>query len=427
MPKIRAFPGIRYNSERVELPGVVCPPYDVISPQQVDELYARSPYNAVRLVLGRQYPRDTKDNNRYTRARDLFRQWLGEGVLVQDGKPSLYYHEHTFTLGEKTFARKGFIASVRLDEDGKKTISPHEHTVKTPKLDRLRLMSEVRMNFSSVLGLYSDPKKTMETQVRPKLAQPDMEFSHKDETHRLWVINDAALVDKIARMIQNRKVIIGDGQHRYETAKIYRDRMRSATGKTDGNQNFDYIQMYFVNIEEGLKILPMHRVILDSMGIGLVDLEYRIKDLYNLIPYDNRKGFLAALAKAGKGSLGLYVRGIPRFYLLQLTTDAEIEKAIPPTVPPLLRHNDVTILHECIIEPVLGISANIENRRIMYTYRSDEALDMVAKGQADITFLLNAPSMDEIQAIAEAGLRLPHNSTYFYPKVPTGLVFHSIE
>ncbi|HPC47793.1 MAG TPA: hypothetical protein PLW83_07090, partial [Deltaproteobacteria bacterium] len=205
------------------------------------------------------------------------------------------------------------------------------------------------------------------------------------------------------------------------------DRMRSATGKTDGNQNFDYIQMYFVNIEEGLKILPMHRVILDSMGIGLVDLEYRIKDLYNLIPYDNRKGFLAALAKAGKGSLGLYVRGIPRFYLLQLTTDAEIEKAIPPTVPPLLRHNDVTILHECIIEPVLGISANIENRRIMYTYRSDEALDMVAKGQADITFLLNAPSMDEIQAIAEAGLRLPHNSTYFYPKVPTGLVFHSIE
>jgi len=427
MPKIRPFRGIRYNHERVGLEDVVCPPYDIITPQQVEELYARSPYNAVRLVLGKQSPKDDKDSNRYTRARDLFGQWLSENVLIQDERPSIYYHEHTFTYGDKVQTRKGFIASVRMDEDEKKTIRPHEHTVKSPKLDRLRLMNEVRMNFSAVLGLYSDPKKVLEVQVKPKLTGPDLEFAVHDETHRLWVINETALMDRIVRMMQNKKIVIADGQHRYETAKIYRDRMRAATGKRDANQNFDYIQMYLVNVDEGVKILPVHRIILDSMGIGLVDLEYRIKDIYNMIPYDNRKGFLAALAKSGRGAVGLYVKGIQRFYLLQLTPGADLDKIIPQGVPQRMRRNDVTVLHECIIEPVLGINANIENRRIVYTYRAEEALDMLAKSQADIAFLLNPPSMEEVFEIAEAGLRMPHNSTYFYPKVPTGLVFHSIE
>lgn len=426
MPKIRSFRGIRYNPERIGLDSVICPPYDVITNQQIEELYARSPYNAVRLVLGKQHPKDDKDNNRYTRARDYFHQWLSEGVLIEDEKPAIYYHEHTFTLGDKTYTRKGFIASVRLDDDDKKVIRPHEHTVKSPKLDRLRLMNEVRMNFSSVLGLYADSKKIIETQVKPRLGDPHVEFTFRDETHRLWVIDETALVDKVSRLMQNKKIVLADGQHRYETAKIYRDRMRAATGKSDGNQNFDYIQMYLVNVDEGVKILPMHRVILDSMGVGLVDLEYRIKEIYNMIPYDNRKGFISALNKAGKGAVGLFVKGIPRFYLLQLAHEEDLERMMPQHIPHQLRKNDVTILHDCVIEPVLGINANIENRRISYTSKAEEALDMVSKGQADIAFLLNPPSIEEVFEIAEAGLRMPHNSTYFYPKVPTGLVFHSI-
>ena len=427
MPKIRSFRGIRYNPERVELAGAICPPYDVVSPHQLEDFYARSPYNAIRLVLGKQFPKDTKDNNRYTRARDLFRQWMKEGVLSQDDSASLYYHEHTYVLGDKTATRKGFIASVRLDDDEKKNIRPHEQTVKSPKLDRLRLMSEVRTNFSSVLGLYSDQKKVLESQVKTKLGSPSVEFSTRDETHRLWVIHETTLIDKIARMMQNKKVIIADGQHRYETAKIYRDRMRGATGKNDGNQNFDYIQMYLVNGEEGVRILPMHRVIVDSMGVGLVDLEYRLKEIFNMVPFDNRKSFLAALNKGGKGTLGLYVKGIPRFYLLQLTKDPEIDKYLPQETHPLLKRHDATIIHECIIDPILGIGTNMENKRIIFTSRAEEALDMVTKEQADISFLLNPPSMEDVLDIAEAGLRMPHNSTYFYPKVPTGLVFHSLE
>jgi uncharacterized protein (DUF1015 family) len=288
-------------------------------------------------------------------------------------------------------------------------------------------MSEVRTNFSSVFGLYSDTKKVMENQVRAKLGSPDIEFSTRDETHKLWVIDETALIDKIAKMMHNKKIIIADGQHRYETAKIYRDRMRAATGKNDGTQNFDYIQMYLINTEEGIKILPTHRIIIDSMGVGLVDLEYRLKEIFNMVPFDNRKAFIAALNKGGKGTLGLYVKGIPRFYLLQLSQDPEIDKYLPMGTHPLLRRNDVTILHECIIDPILGIGTNMENKRIMFMSRAEEALDMVAKEQADIAFLLNPPSMEDVMEIAEVGLRMPHNSTYFYPKVPTGLVFHSLE
>jgi uncharacterized protein (DUF1015 family) len=427
MPKIRSFRGIRYNGDQVDLASAVCPPYDIIQAPQVDDYYNKSPYNAIRLVLGKQFPKDNKENNRYTRARDMFKQWLKSGVLIQDKKPSLYYHEQTYTIGDKTSTRKGFIASVRLDDDDKKNIRPHEHTIKSPKLDRLRLMSEVRTNFSSILGIYSDAKKIIENQVKAKLGAADIDFSTKEEAHRLWIINDAATIEKIVKMMQNKKVLIADGQHRYETAKIYRDRMRAVTGKHDGNQNYDYIQMYLTNMDEGIRILPVHRIIIDSMGVGLVDLEYRIKEIFNMVPFDNRKIFITALNKSGKGSIGLYVKGIPRFYLLQLARDTDLEKYLPSGTHPLLIHHDVTILHECIIDPILGIGTNLENKRIMFTNKAEEAIDMVTKEQADIAFLLNPPTMEDVLEVAEAGLRMPHNSTYFYPKTPAGLVFHSLE
>jgi uncharacterized protein (DUF1015 family) len=427
MPRLRSFRGIHYNPDLVDLSTVICPPYDVITPQQVDDYYNKSPYNAVRLVLGKQYPKDTKDNNRYTRARDLFKLWFEKEILVQDEMPSLYYHEHTFSLGDKPQTRKGIIASVRLDDNDKKNIRPHEYTMKSPKLDRLRLMSEVRTNFSSVFGIYSDTKKLLESQIKPSLGSPTIEFSTKEEAHKLWIIDDPAKVEQISKMMFNKKILIADGHHRYETAKIYRDRMRAATGKNDGNQNFDYIQMYLINMDEGIRILPTHRVIVDSMGVGLVDLEYKIKEIFNMVPYDNRKAFLTALNKGGRGNIGLYVKGIPRFYLLQTSQDTELERHLPPNSHPLLNELDVTILHECIIDPIMGISAGIENKRIIYLSKAEEALDMVAKEQADIAFILNPPTMDDIMQIADNGLRMPHKSTNFHPKTPTGLVFHSLE
>jgi uncharacterized protein (DUF1015 family) len=426
MPRIRPFRGVRYNPEKVDLGKIICPPYDAIGSQEMEDLYALSPYNAVRMVLGRQLPKDTRDNNRYTRARNFLEAWMQEKVLVQEGDPALYYHEHSYCLGDRTHTRKGVIASVRMDDGEKKNFRSYEYTNKAPKLDRLRLMNEVNMNMSSVFGVYSDAKKTVETRIRPSLGTPSFEFDSHRETHRVWVINDKDTIEQFSRFMQNKKVLIADGQHRYETARMYRDRMRAATGRKDGNQGFDFIQMYLVNKEEGLTVLPVHRVVTDSMGVGLVDLEYRIKEIFNMIPYDNRKSFLSALNKGGRGHLGLYVRGILRYYLLELSQDADFDRFLPGPEHPQLRNMAVTLLHESVLQPVLGISHADAGNRIFYTSSADEALNLVAKEKADIAFLLNPTGVEDIMTIAETGARLPQNSVFFYPRVPSGLVFHPL-
>lgn len=427
MPRTQPFRGIRYNPEKVDLGTVICPPYDVITPQGADDLHALSPYNAVRLVSGRQIPRDTRENNRYTRARDLLEQWRSEGVLVQDEEPALYYHEHVYCQGDHSLTRRGVIASVHLGDGEARQFRSYEHTTKAPKLDRLRLLNEVRTNLSSVLGVYSDPKKVVSSKIRPSLGEPSIEFDSFREHHRLWIVRDSDLIEQFSRLMLNRKVLIADGQHRYETARLYRDRMRASTGIADGEQPFDCLQMYLVNMEEGLTSVPVHRVVTDSMGVGLVDLEYRIKDLFNMVPYDNRKSFLSALHKGGQNRLGLFVRGIPRYYLLDLSTETHDDRLLPAAQHPLLRKISVILLHEGILQPVLGISHIDTGTRIHYTSSAEEALNLVSREKADIAFLLNPLRIDDVMEIAETGARLPRNSVFFQPGVPSGLVMRPLE
>ncbi len=426
MPIIRAFRGIRYNPDKIRGADVLCPPYDVIGLPQIDEYYDKTPYNAVRLELGRQFPKDTRENSRYTRTRTCFNEWLAEGVLIRDEGPSLYYHENTYGLGDKIHTRSGIIAAVRIDEGDERLILPHEDTTKAPKLDRLRLLAEVKANTSSVFGLYSDATRFVETQVRPALGDPVMKVEHGKVGHRLWVISDGALIEKITNLMGDKKLLIADGHHRYETAKIYRDRCRASSGKMNEDQACDYTMMYLSNMDAGLSILPTHRVIVDSMGIGLVDLEYRIKDLFNMVPYDNRKSFLNALRKGGSGHIGLYVSGIQRYYLLEPYKEADLDKFMDRDAHPYLKALDVTMLHSCILEPILGIDTSVASARITYLSDAEGALAMGESEKADIVFLLNPSSLEEIMRIAEAGLRMPQKATYFYPKVPAGLVFRPL-
>lgn len=426
MPKTVAFQGIRYNSNKVDLVNALCPPYDTISPQQEDEYYAMSEYNAIRLVLGKQFSKDCKTDNRYTRASHSFNQWLAEGILIQETSPAMYYHEHTYTIGEKTHTRNGIIAAVRIDDGLDRHILPHEKTLKAPKLDRLRLMNEVKANLSCAFGIYSDPNKRIENQVKPNLSLPVMDIIRPGESQKLWVIQQHDLIDKISNMMIDKKILIADGHHRYETSKTYRDRMRAITGKKSGNEHFDYTLMYLTNMNEGLTILPTHRLIIDSMGVGLVDLEYRIKEIFNMIPFDNKKTFLTALQKKGGGRIGLYVKGIPRYYLLEVLENADLSKYMTHDTHPLLKRLDVTILHSCIIEPILGIGQSHGASRIAFISNANEALQRVENDKADIVFLLNANSITEIMNIAENGLKMPQKSTYFFPKISTGLVFYPL-
>ncbi len=426
MPKIKAFRGIRYNPEKTEMGKALCPPYDVISEEQADALYNETPTNCIRLEFGKEYPKDSKEDNRYTRAKADFDQWLKDEVLIQDEAAALYYHEHYFLINDKECMRSGLVASTKIDEDDRKYILPHETTHKGPKVDRLHLLNAVKANLSCVFGIYSDPEKLIELKVKPALGAPTYDFEAHGDHHKVWAISDESLVSQIQAMMEEKNVLIADGHHRYETAKIYRDRMRAASGQTDGDQPFDYVMVYMTNSDEGLTILPTHRVIEDSMGVGLVDLEYRIKEIFNMIPHDNRKSFLKALQEGGAGHIGLYVKGIQRYYLLELHEDVNFDKYMAKNTHELLQKLDLNVLHSCIIEPILGIDTHTAGKRITYISNSDEALEMIEKEAADIAFLLNPTSITDIMEIAEAGLKMPQKSTYFYPKIPTGLVFHPV-
>jgi uncharacterized protein (DUF1015 family) len=427
MPKIKAFKGIRYNTETVGISSALCPPYDVIAPSQIDAYYNKSPYNSIRLVLGQQFPKDTKTDNRYTRAREIYHGWKNKGILIHDEKPSLYYHEHTYTLGDKTLTRKGIIAAVKIDENDNFEIMPHEYTHKGPKIDRLRLMMEVKANLSCILGIYSDKNRLVDGGIKPLLKDMLWDFTTSEGTQKLWKIDSPQQIKKISGFLSDKRVLIADGHHRYDTARIYRDRMRASTGKADGNQPFDYALFYLSNSEEGLSILPIHRVIVDSMGVGLVDIEHRVKELFRILPFDNRKVFLDSLKKNGKGYMGLRVKGIPRYYLLELSEVKALDRLMSDDNHPLLKTLDVNILHTCIIEPIIGIDYSMTARRIEFISNASDALEMVEKEKSDIVFLLNPSTIQDITAIAEAGLRMPQKSTFFYPKISTGLVFYPLE
>ncbi|MCD6571142.1 MAG: DUF1015 domain-containing protein [Deltaproteobacteria bacterium] len=427
MPKIKAFRGIRYNPEKVSIENVLCPPYDVITPKQSEEYHKKDPHNAIGLVLGRQLLSDSKKDNRYTRARDIWNKWRQVCILKQDSIPAIYYHKQGYRIGDKTYTRTGFISIVHIDEEGGKNILPHENTHKGPKLDRLHLMKETKANLSCIFGIYSDPAKVVSSQIKPYLKEPEIDITTEEGYQKLWVIDDSEIIKKVSNVMVDKTIFIADGHHRYETAKAYRDRKRISTRKKDGDQPFDYVMMYLSNIDDGITVLPTHRVIIDSMGTGLVELEYKIKEVFNMIPFDNRAALLNALNEKGKGHLGLFVKGIPRYYMLKLINEEFIERFMPEDTPSLLKKLDVTILHKCILEPILGIDRVLTSTCVSYISDSEQTLDMVEKGQADIAFLLNPPSIQEIVKIAKAGLRVPQKSTFFYPKIPTGLVFYSLE
>lgn len=427
MPKIRAFKGLRYNPSKTDINKTICPPYDIISPEQAEDYHKLSPHNCIRLELGQTSSRDNQNDNRYTRALKTLNSWRAEGVITQEVRPALYYHEHTYRLGEREQQRHGLIAAVKIDEDGATSIFPHENTHKAPKRDRLQLLNTLKINLSSIFGVYSDPSKTLTLKIKPSLGEPTVCIETGGERHRLWAISDETTVAQLSELLETRHVLIADGHHRYETARIYRDHRRAATGQDDGDQPFDYAMMYLCNLDEGLKILPTHRVVKDSMGVGLVDLEYRMKEMFNMHPFDNRKVFLKALEDGGRGKIGLYVGGIQRYYLLEALPGLEHSPNVPEELAPELRQLDLTVLHSCILEPILGIDESNADKRLQYVSDTNQALDLIEQAEDGIVFLLNPNTVEEVMAIAEAGLKMPQKSTYFYPKVPSGLCFLAVE
>ena len=432
MAQIAPFHALRFNHGRsTDLAALIAPPYDVISESDRHELESRHHRNIVHLDL----PRGDGDQ-RYDHARASLERWIAEGTLRQDERPAIYRYEQRFSFangaGPRTYVRKGFIALLKLEPFESRVVLPHERTLSGPKVDRLKLMRATRTHFSQVFGLYRDPAGDAERALSATDdLPPDIEATTPDGCrHRLWIVNDGLTIAEVGRVLRPKQVMIADGHHRYETMLALRDELRPP-GAPEGTSLADWGTVFFARAEDpGLLVLPTHRLVKDLPAEALHALPERARPWFNvtsgaeLTPHAIEERLLREGAE--RVTFALRQAGQPGTTLwFGLRPDADLS----PLGPPALRQLDVTVLHGLVLGPLLGIGAEAMARQsnLAYTHVLDEALARVDRGEVQGGFLMNATKVGQVLDACEAGFVLPQKSTFFQPKLATGLVMSLID
>jgi len=416
MADVKPYPGIRYRlAQPDEAAAVVAPPYDVISPAGQQALEERDPRNIVRLELSRDAEGDTDSVNRYTRAADLFRQWLDAGVLEREASPALYVYGQRYELDGAQQERLGLMAALKVEPYEAGVVLPHEQTFSKHKEDRFQLLSAARAQFSPIFGLYSAP----DAGVRGRLeavtaAQPAAAAVDADGVeHRIWPVTDSGFINWAIQAFAGKQVFIADGHHRYETSLRYRDHRRAEQPDAPDSP-FDYVMTFLVEMDDpGLVLLPTHRLI--PAGLPQPD-ELRAK----LEPYFRIEDTtLEAVDELAHHQIGV-VLWDGRAWKLTLT-DAGALSRLDTAHSAAWRDLDVVLLHRLVLEEALGRD---EHAEVVYTRDPAEARDRVTSGEFQASFLLPFPNVEELKDVANAGDKMPHKSTYFWPKAISGLVIY---
>jgi len=423
MPEIRPFRALRYDPGKVAMADVVAPPYDVISEAQQQELYDGSPYNVVRLILGR-------EDNRYEEARRHLELWQREKVLLRDEAAAIFFLEQIFhgPDGERHH-RRGFIGLCRVEEFKAGSVLPHERTLSKPKEDRFRLMQTTRTNLSQVFGVYADPGNHMENLLAEGFSgEPGLTVVFEDVENRLWSKTDPGLIEAVARAMRSQTLLIADGHHRYETALAYRDLMRMKQDDRSGSKPYDFTMMFCSSMDDrGLAVFPTHRIVHGLPELDVAHLLTQLKQHFEVTPVDSLSGLTGKLSAAGNYSYGLI--SSEGKWLLRLKDVGALRSLIGGDVPVEVRELDVSLLHSYMFEQVLGISRDAQERKenLDYARRAEEAEASVLSGRAQMAFLMNATKLGQIRRVAKAGHTMPQKSTFFYPKLLSGLLFHPLE
>jgi uncharacterized protein (DUF1015 family) len=423
---VRPFRGLRFNPRIAgDMSNVVCPPYDVISPKAQKELYQRSHYNVVRLEEGERKPTDSPTNNRYTRAAATLKQWIEKQVLVRDDKPAYYLISHSFQLEGVKRRRLGLMAAVRLEEYEKRVVLPHEFTQRAAKEDRLALMQACHTNFSHIMLLYRDKERHLAPIFRKTMAgTPAVSFSDGEgNNYAFWLINDASVVKQIQSSFASKPLYIADGHHRYETALAYRNLHPDATRDREAAVNF--VMTYLVDFDDpGLVVLPYHRVV-GGLDMGLEGaLWKRLDEVFAAIPWPMKPGASAdslvkEIGKRGKDEMVLgLVKAKEGDSLLRVKPGA-----LPANIGPMASF-EAWALEELVLKPVLGSTVD---QHVTWIHDATEALELLKSGGHQAAFLLKPMPMDLFEAIVNRGDKLPRKSTFFYPKLPTGLAINVLE
>lgn len=444
MAHITPFRALRYDPARVAASEVVTQPYDKITPEMQDRYYDASPYNLVRIILGKRNASDDHRNNPYTRAAGFLNDWRGKGIFLQDQQSSIYRYTQRFTApGSKDeFERKGFIAAGKVEDYSAGVVFRHEQTLAKPKADRLDLLRATRAHFGQIFMLYSDPSAEIENGIAS--AEPPV-IDLRDEygvLHQVWKVSDPAKLNLVASAMREKKLIIADGHHRYETALNYRNERRaaaagagagnghSATHSTRDLAPYEFVMMTFVNMDSpGLLILPTHRVVHSLEAFSMESFREKACEFFSVEEVDagvDAARATAILKEAAHTGTSLLAIGRDRALLLS-------RPKAPPSVFGGLSFRqqglDVVQLHKCLLEHVLGISEDAirDQRNISYIRDASETMNLVRSGKANVAFLMNAARMQQVRDIAFAGEVLPQKSTDFYPKLLSGLTVYALE
>jgi uncharacterized protein (DUF1015 family) len=435
MVKVAPFKGITYNKEKIDdLDKVMSPPYDIISPEQQDQLYENSPNNFVRLILGKQKSDDNHQNNRYTRAKKTFEEWQKENILKPSEKTAIYPYKITYMLNDEKKTMNGFFILLRIDKDYKK-VKAHERTLSKPKADRLNLMRSCYANLEPIQLLYIDEQDEIHKQIQQSLTdQALIDVKGYDGfNHAIWKITDDKIIKQIQSALDDEILFIADGHHRYQTAINYANEMEEKTGNKDPDAPFQYRMVILANMfDEGLAILPTHRLLHLPDSISKETLKNKLEEYFKVETFsrdkniDNQK--LADTIKeqietSSKHKFAIFFKDS---YFVITLKDASVMDKIAKDRSDTWRKLDVSILHKIVIEQIMGINQDTLEDHVKYTREDKEALNVVDNEEYDCSIIMNATKIEELKAIADAGEHMPQKSTYFLPKMLSGLVMYDM-
>lgn len=435
MPSIQAFRGLRYDPKHVgSLSNVIAPPYDVIGKDLQDQLYKAHPANVIRLILNRDEPGDNDSNNRYTRAAKFLKNWRAEGVLTGEADPAVYVYHQIFRYGDREITRRGFMARCRLERFGEGKIYPHEETLSGPKADRLLLTRACRANLSQIFGLYPDPASNAQNLLETAVSKsPPLEATdHLGVVHRMWPLTDPKIVSQLSGEMQPHPIFIADGHHRYETACNYRDELAAAAGGSLLPEHpANFVLMMFISMSDpGLIVMPTHRLFRGLPKMNSAQLIEKLGPHFTTRIAGEGSDLAPTIwdeieAEGNQGALGLYTAADQRWIVARLTDAGRKRMAeVASERSADWQGLGVAILHRLLIDTLL---AGKDLPKPRYVHLVDEVVESLESDEFQLATLVMPATVEHIRRISEHNERMPAKSTYFYPKLLSGLVINSLE
>jgi len=426
MTEIKAFKALIYNPAKIsDFNQVVCPPYDVISPEAQEMYHKRSCYNLIHVLLAKDLPGQDK----YTAAQETFQDWLKSDVLIPDNSEAIYFYSQQYNINGEKRTRLGFISLLKLGDNKEGCAFGHENTHLEAKEDRFRLIKLIKANLSPIFVIFLDKKRIIQRIFRNYIPKQEVFIEVMDDektVHKLWRITDAGLIKNIQQSMLNEDMFIADGHHRYEVACAYRDLMRQNSERFSGEEPFNFVLSYFTNTDpRGLSILPIHRLLKIERQFPPEELRLELGKNFDISEVKDKTRFFFLLQKAGFNGhlIGMYQQN--RYWLLRLKNVRILDKLIADK-PKEYRWLDVAILNHLIFKNIFGLDP--ENLKgLTYSPQASQFIKEADDDPLKIAFFLNPVKIEQIMAVALTGSKMPPKSTYFYPKVLSGLVINKFK